>query len=151
MDLADLETSVRQHEQTHGCEVLMSDGRHRVCIPIRLSTDCEAPPESRGRLVRYRHGAALLGAFLLFGWGLAVSLGTGIGYDAPIQNWQSAHGLWQLLKSLPLIGIAYAVVAEVLEAEEERQQARFLNWNLNLRSQQLNHIARELLAVQSRR
>ncbi len=65
-------------------------------------------------------------------WGLAVALGTGIGYDRPIASLIPLTGrvLWQLFKGGCLIAMAVAVVKEAIDAAESRADVTFLNKTL---------------------
>jgi len=76
---------------------------------------------------------AVCGGVALFMWGLAVALGTGIGYYQPIASLIPVSGrvLWQLLKGACLITMAVAVVKEEIYAAESRERVAFLEAKLN--------------------
>lgn len=74
----------------------------------------------------------MCGGLALFLWGLTVALGTGIGYDRPIDSLipLTSRVLWQLFKGGCLITMAVAVVKEAIDAAESRADVTFLNKTL---------------------
>ena len=72
-----------------------------------------------------RNVLAILGAAALWLWSLTVSLGTGIGYDHPVDNLFDGGilaSLWRIAKAMFLGGMAWAVSHIILEHFGEAEE-----------------------------
>ncbi len=71
---------------------------------------------------------SLLGALLLFMWGMCVMGGYGIGYHSPTRFgllW-GTHDLWQFLKAAALIAIAFGMMVGAVDGLEHYREVESL-------------------------